>query len=360
MSREIIGLFKKFGGGLSFLCLIAGMTTPNMAGQSPKLGALEWSTSAPLPEPRAGYAAGVLDGKLVIAGGTYWEGSPGNWTKKRFSATTHAFDPVTQYWEKLPDLPIPLGYPASAALGNQLFVLGGYTGTGVNRRIFTLQEINGHYVWKTFGEMAIDRVFASAVTYGEDIYLVGGTTAFEALDVAGTCCTTRTATNSLWVFRPNRPKNKWEQLSPVPGDLSWSPAAAGAGREIWVIGGSFWADAGTPAKMSDKVLKYDIAANRWDTLPPLPKELVDLQPLTAVVVPGGILLVSGQKKVWRLQESDMTYIPETPMPEAVDVGQFFWLRGEIIGAGGESQIEGPRHRSPWTFVARITPAMPQP
>ena len=34
---------------------------------------LHWSRSTPLPEPRAGHAAGILDGKLVMACGTYWE-----------------------------------------------------------------------------------------------------------------------------------------------------------------------------------------------------------------------------------------------------------------------------------------------
>jgi len=41
------------------------------------------------------------------------------------------------------------------------------------------------------------------------------------------------------------------------------------------------------------------------------------------------------------------------MPEAVAVDQFFWLHDRIFGAGGESQIEGPRRRSEWTFVARV-------
>ena len=68
---------------------------------------ITWRESTPMPEPRSGYAAGALDGRLVLAGGTYWEGTKGNWTKKIFTPATHAFDPVSQQWQKLPDAPVP-------------------------------------------------------------------------------------------------------------------------------------------------------------------------------------------------------------------------------------------------------------
>lgn len=63
------------------------------------LGRLDWTKSAPLPEPRAESVGGILDERLIVAGGTYWEGSKGNWSQKRFSATTHAFDPDAEKWE---------------------------------------------------------------------------------------------------------------------------------------------------------------------------------------------------------------------------------------------------------------------
>src|ERR1700730_339118 len=50
-----------------------------------------------------------------------WEGTKGRWTKKVFSASTHAFDPKTQTWEKLPDAPILFGYAAYTVIDNKLF-----------------------------------------------------------------------------------------------------------------------------------------------------------------------------------------------------------------------------------------------
>ena len=39
---------------------------------------LTWNLSTPMPEPRSDYAVGAMDGKLIIAGGTWWMGSKGN------------------------------------------------------------------------------------------------------------------------------------------------------------------------------------------------------------------------------------------------------------------------------------------
>ena len=38
---------------------------------------LQWQQSDSFPEPRSGYSGDVLDGRLVIAGGTYWDGTAG-------------------------------------------------------------------------------------------------------------------------------------------------------------------------------------------------------------------------------------------------------------------------------------------
>ena len=56
---------------------------------------LQWAKSTPFPESRSDYAAGALDDRPVIAGGTYWDGSKGHWIKRRYCASTHAIDPAT-------------------------------------------------------------------------------------------------------------------------------------------------------------------------------------------------------------------------------------------------------------------------
>ena len=121
-SSRLLGGATLFLLGLAGLCAIPGCSPasdPSAPGTK-----LQWRKSTPLPEPRAGHAAGLLDGKFVIAGGTWWEGEKGNWTQKIFSASTHAFDPDTESWERLPDAPFPFGYAAYTVVENRLYVLG--------------------------------------------------------------------------------------------------------------------------------------------------------------------------------------------------------------------------------------------
>ena len=291
---------------------------------------------------------------MVIAGGTYWEGHADHWTKKLYSASTSAYNPASQYWTRLPDMPIPLGYPASTVVGNRLFVLGGYTGSTVNRKIFTLHKADGKYVWQDFGTITADRVFAPAVSVGSTIYLVGGTTAFEAMDEAGTCCTTRTATNTLLAFDTNHPARGWQRLASHPGKARWLSAVTTDGNAIWVMGGILQAEPKGPVTKFNEVLKYELATGKWQVMPPLPPDATEHQPLTALTIHGRILLFTTRKEVWQLDLGTQQYTRTTPLPLAAAVDRFFWLDQEIVGAGGEIQPPGPRRRSPWIFTGRIT------
>ena len=313
--------------------------------------AIKWTNSAPLPEPRAGYAAGAINGKLVIVGGTYWEGVKGKWTKKQFTSSTHAFDPSKQSWEKLPDAPVPLGYGASTVVGGKLFVLGGYNGSAVNRKIFTLEYVKGKYSWRTFGDMPGDRVFAEAVNVKNSIYLLGGLTQFEPVDSAGSCCTSSTATNSLLVFDTKKPKEGWKELPPYPGPKRWGFSVATDGESIWMFGGTFQANVSDPTTHFNEVLRYKIAQSSWEVSKPLPDSLAGSAGAT-LFLKDDILLIGG-KQVWLLHLSNLKYSEMTPLPQVAFVTHFVWLKNEIIGAGGENTIEGPRKRSEWTFIGRF-------
>jgi hypothetical protein len=314
---------------------------------------LQWTKSTPFPESRTDYAAGVLDGKLVIAGGTYWEGSKGHWVKKDFSESAHAFDPIRQVWEKLPDLPTPLACAASAVIGNTLFVLGGYTGTEVSRKIYTLTRTPSGYAWNDFGALPVDRVFAGAVSVGRRIYMLGGTTQFEPLDPAGTCCTSKTAANSFMVLDTTHPEKGWSHLAPLPGPLRWFFSTATDGKSIWMFAGRFQAKPQDPITNFSLVFRYDIAQARWEAMKPLPEENPNADPPSPVLVKDKIILITDIKKVWQLDLRTLEYRELSPLPEAAFVDKFVWLKNRIIGAGGENKVEGPRRRSEWTFIGRV-------
>ena len=339
-------------GLLARLLGLSLLAAPACSPPATEQPALQWRLSTPLPEPRAGYAAGVLDGKLVIAGGTYWEGEKDNWTRKLFSTSTHAFDPETETWERLPDAPLPFGYAAYTVVQNRLYVLGGYDGQKENSQILTLQREGSNYVWNSAGELPETRLFAWAGSAGSKIYLLGGVREFEPIDEAGSCCTSETATNQLMMLDTKVPDQGWKELPPYPGRKRWLFAAENDGRNIWMFGGIHSDDPYNPKKFDD-VVSYHLASGAWEKHPPLPADSLEQTPLVPVHVEGKILLMSFARTVWQLDLSTMQYSTITPLPEEAFVDRFFWLNDRVIGAGGENKIQSPRRRSEWTFVGEF-------
>src|SRR5256885_1581829 len=80
-----------------------------------------WSNAAPLPAPRGGHAAVVLDGRIHVIGG-------GN------SQTTLAdhseYDPATNRWTERAPLSRSRGSPAAVAFDGKLYSIGGRSGPG--------------------------------------------------------------------------------------------------------------------------------------------------------------------------------------------------------------------------------------
>lgn len=85
-----------------------------------------WSAGPAMPGKRSGAGAAVLNGVLYVIGGR--DGST-------YLTSTVAYDPVAGSWATLPDL-LPTGTFSSGAMGsgNQLYVFGGYPELGLQAR----------------------------------------------------------------------------------------------------------------------------------------------------------------------------------------------------------------------------------
>lgn len=288
-----------------------------------------------------------------MAGGTWWEGSPGHWTRKVYSSATHAFDPATRRWRPLPDEPVPLAYSAYATVGNRLYVIGGYTGRTMNRNIYRLAKNSKQYTWSVAPSLTAERVFARAVNVGTRIYLVGGSTQFEPYDSMGTCCTTNTATNSLTTMDTADMQSGWQQLGSFPGSARRLMSVETDGKFIWMFDGVSQASASEPAVHYQDVLRYDLARGIWSRMAALPSLLVSSTPLSSSYTQGLVLLVGQNRQTWQFDLRTLAYSKVTPLPVPAIVDRFFWLRGMIVGAGGESSIDLPRRRSEWTLVGTL-------
>jgi sialate O-acetylesterase len=306
-----------------------------------------------MPETRSDYAAGVVGGQLIVAGGTFWTGTKDHWIQKQFSASTHAFDPRSETWHELPAMPFPLGGAASAVVDGKLFVTGGFTGTHLNRKILVLEKTNDRYSWKEFGEFPFDRFYPRAVGIGKLLYVVGGTLKFEPRDPTGTCCTSKTATRTLLVLNTQRPQDGWKELAPFPGDPRFYFNTETDGKNVWMFGGIYQSNPKDPVTQFNDVCRYDPAKGKWEQLKPLPELSKEGNNPSPVFVGDGFVLINDFQKVWKLDLAAHEYRELARLPEAASVDRFVSIGNEIIGSSGENFIQGPRRRSEWVFVGRF-------
>lgn len=334
----------------------AGLRAAPPPAGAPRPLTISWQQSAPVPEPTDGYAAGVIGGRLIMAGGTYWEGTPGDWRRKIYARTTLAFDPLTQVWERLPDAPVALAYAASAVVNDELFILGGMQDGQASREIYVLGKTSTGFAWRHFGQLPEPRVFANGITLGGAIYVVGGNREFEAFDAKGTCCASLTARNTVWRLDPAAPAARWEALPGYPGEPRWLHKAATDGRAIYLFGGVFSKAENIPVKKINEVLRLDPAGG-WTRVTDLPETL-------QIAAPAGIfdqiVLVSGSADVMLFDPATARFTPLAGLPAKATVTQFVWIAPFLVGAGGERDPEGPRRRSEWTFVGRVEGLPPAP
>jgi N-acetylneuraminic acid mutarotase len=320
---------SSIGATLSmFLLIILGMGM--------YAGGLVWRVRTPMPRPRAGYMAGVIDGRLVIAGGSYWENG-----QKMRTTRVDLFDPHANVWQAGPPLPEPRSDAASVSYQDALYVFGGGTQTEVPQDALVFR----HGKWSALPEAALPepRLYPVAVMCRGLLYLVGGM--LKAGDYT-------TASNSLWVWNPASPAAGWKELPPQPGPGKVGYAVAEAEGGIYVFGR---AKAGGQNVVNiSTVYRSDPQTNTWAQLPDLP---FARRAWWAVGLRDRILLLAGytatyQKEVYEYDLSSGTLRPQGEMPHGLADTKFFCIDGSVIGAGGEA---GDKIRGAWTVQAQLPP-----
>ena len=121
-----------------------------------------WSRGAPLPAPRGGTAAVVLDGRIHLVGG-------GN--SERTLADHAAYDPARDAWVQLAPLPRSKGSPAAVVHEGRLWVLGGRSGASDFGEVDVYDAARD--AW-TPGPAIVPRGTHGAAVYRGVLHLFGG------------------------------------------------------------------------------------------------------------------------------------------------------------------------------------------
>lgn len=114
---------------------------------------------------RSYVAAGEIGGRIFVAGGMF--GDSGTHLD-RFQV----FDPHRDVWTTLPRLPEPVRAAAGAARGREFLVLGGTTPAGGGRQVFVYDV--GLRRWRDGPRLPRVLYNHSAVAIGDRLYVLGG------------------------------------------------------------------------------------------------------------------------------------------------------------------------------------------
>jgi len=285
-----------------------------------------WSTAHPLPEPLQEFSAAVLDGKIYIAGGIDQGNKP----------TTHAYryDPTTDTWERIGDLPAARHHMPLAVAHDTLYAVGGLAGNPFQGQSTLWAYRPDLNIWLERARLPVARG-ASAVAEVDGQLIVVGGIRFVALGglAVGTA-----------IYDPAT--NTWRRGAniPVPRDHLTAQAVGGI---MYAIGGRPL----DPDRNYNIVEAYDLKTNQWTTKDSMPTRRGGIG---SAVLDGKIHVLGGESRAGVFTEHEV-YDPATnrwstalPLPTGRHGLGVVSLGGKIYVIGG-----GPRPAYGQTDVVDI-------
>jgi len=83
-----------------------------------------WTRGAAMPTGKGGQVCGLVGGKMIVAGGTWWSDE----NTKHWTGDTYLYDPATDAWSDGPALPFPVSYGTGQSIDGKLYVVSGSDG----------------------------------------------------------------------------------------------------------------------------------------------------------------------------------------------------------------------------------------
>jgi len=132
-------------------------------------GSDSWTTVTPMPTPRQGPGATVINGIIYVAGGR----NPAN------ISTLESYNPSTNSWTVgLAPMPTARFSPATGVISNVMYVVGGATDIGI---VGTNEGYDpSANTWSAFAPMPTARFGANAGVIGGTMYVISGVTSISA------------------------------------------------------------------------------------------------------------------------------------------------------------------------------------
>jgi len=172
----------------------------------------QWRKAAPLPAPRGGHAAVVLDGKIHVLGG-------GN---SRSTIGDHSvYDPGTDSWTEAAPLPRAEGSPAAVVFRGRIYAIGGRSGNSDFGAVDVYNPATN--TWGK-GPRISPRGTTGAVVYRSAVYLFGGESQARGKTLND-------------VLRLDPKTNVWRRINRMPSARNYARAVVFKDA-VYVVGGS--------------------------------------------------------------------------------------------------------------------------
>lgn len=246
---------------------------PDSVRALPVFGEIEWTVKE-LPfvakGPHAGISGAgmvVANGQVYLAGGFIPAGDETQDASRRTSRWAHRYDPKSEQWTRLPNLPARREYTRAIAAQGAVYVLGG----AVQGRpampsadVFRLDVAQAPLQWRPAAPLTVPRTHMAVGKVGHHLIVAGG----NKYDFDEKGYSPKTIQGVTDVFDLTRPEAGWQQRAPIPGSPRGWCASAVVVDKFYLLGGVTW----TPkARMRlQEVLSYDPERNEWKRLADFP------------------------------------------------------------------------------------------
>lgn len=299
---------------------------PEAIVELPSFGRIEWEVRR-LPFVAEGPYAGisgvgmaVVNGKIYLCGGFIPAGDETeDKASRRTSRWAYSYDPSTEKWQRLPDLPGRREYTRAIGSEQALYVVGGacqLKGAEIPYRPFgDCFQFDPRVVpsaWQRHSQLSVPRTHMAVGCVGPWLMVAGGNE-YDFSKRGYHKSTIRGLTEALDLRHEGR---GWQRLSPLPGPpRGWVASSVCQGR-MYVLGGLTF----DPRQVRLRhVVSLDPERNQWKQHQDVPVPVSGWEGATYadryVLLVGGVVATPG-KNLWNDQ------------PLAYDAKQDRWLRVE--------------------------------
>ena len=251
--------------GFQGLLAVSALALPLGAGEC------DWIPRFPSPIERLEAGSAVVDGRLFLFGG---------FTGHTLLASreTDVYDPATDTWTRLSDMPTAVTHIGFAVDGSDVWIVGGFQGNHpgtATPAVWVYDTATDS--WSAGPPLPAARAGGAAVRLGRDLHYFGGTLPDRDTNSA-----------NHWVLDLDSPGAGWTSAAPLPVPRTHLSGCAVGGRAL-AIGGADGHDV-SPIDLTS-VHVFDPATGAWSELAPMPFPRSHHESATFLL--GGQVIVAG-------------------------------------------------------------------